>query len=132
MTSFSGMDNTAMIKVLLRTLIILMVTGLVAGGIYLWAENGSAGLLGGDSLPGGADFADGARPARPDGADFGRREGGREGGMGFSLAGLAGVAVQLGKIAAITTAVLVVRALARLVGRRPRPDSASEGVIQVE
>lgn len=120
-----------MLKIILRTLIILLVAGLVAGGIYLFVQNGGVSLLGAgagrdsgrgfspDQSPGtlaGAAFAAGQRPASFDH--------GPEGQAGFSLAGLAGVAMQAGKIAVITALVVAVQSLARLFRRRRRVASS--------
>lgn len=124
-----------MLKIVLRTVIILLVTGLVAGGIYLFVENGGASSLGaGETREGisagierGAGFVEGEMPARPEG-EGGRHAigaGGREGEEGFSLLGLSGVAMQIGKIAVITALVAVVQAVVRLFKRRPASTAAA-------
>lgn len=114
-----------MLKILLRMLIILAVAGLVAGGIYLLAQNGGMSWLGiggtHEGLLNGAGAAAGQLPARPDGGAFVKGqhfEGGRDGGAGFSLMGLTGLAMQLGKVAVITAAVVVFQTVMRLFKRR--------------
>jgi hypothetical protein len=117
-----------MIKIVLRLLVILLVVGIVAGGIYLVVQNGGASALGagvpgagferGSGLPGGGAITQGQLPPRGNG-DFGRGGHGLEGGMaGFSLAGLPGVMLQVGKIAGITALVVAVQAVLRLFKRR--------------
>ncbi len=110
-----------MLKIILRTLIILLVAGLVAGGIYLFVQNGEASLLGaGAGRAIGRGFPAGQAPGTLAGAIFtaGQRldgfERGPEGQMGFSLAGLAGVVMQAGKVAVITALVVAGQSLGRL------------------
>jgi hypothetical protein len=107
-----------MLKVLFRTLIILLVAALVAGGVYLFAVNGGMSLLGGvgqashgiangSGLPRAGTFAPLAGGGRFDHDQ-----------NGFSLAGLGGVAVQAGKVAALTTLVLAIKGILQAFKRR--------------
>jgi len=127
-----------MIKILWRTLILLLAAALVAGGIYLFAENGGiSGLsIGGLSAEAGRDgFSAGEMGERPEGrrSDGGqlppqgdriRRQGGHDSEMGFSLAGLGGVGLQLGKVALITGVVVAIQAFGRWFKRRRKSDGA--------
>ena len=123
-----------MMKIILRTLIILLVTGLVAGGIYLLVEKTGVVLGGSERLfdersgdfAQGHRFSEGTRPERPEGlafekGEFERRDGDHEGENGFSWMGLGGVVMQAGKIALITAVVVAFQALFRLFKRRSRP-----------
>ncbi len=120
-----------MLKILLRTLIILLVTGMVAAVVYLFAENGGVSLLGIGNLPAGmqngalsaknempTQSEEGEIATRPERNENTHGRGGHESGMGGSLIGLAGVAMQLGKITVITAGVVGLRALMRLFKRR--------------
>lgn len=109
-------------KVILRIVVILLVAGAVAGGIYLWGSNSqSAAIFEGG--PGGHSFTEsGQQFTAPDGdsfpafsadhplpgsGDFDR--GGRGGGHDeVNLgAGLAGVGKNLGVVALVTLGVLL-------------------------
>ncbi len=106
-----------MTRILLRTLVILLVAGLVAGGIYLFAQSGGLSLIGAAGHAEGLSRASAAGLPQADGElhfDGGDSQ------AGFSLDGLGGVLMQLGKVAAITMLVGVVKAGARLFRRRPQ------------
>lgn len=114
-----------MLKTILHALMIVLVAGLVAGGIYLLVEQNGASLLGASGLQRGGEFHEAG--ALPDGAGRpaghftegdGRASGGRGGEMGVSLQSLGGVFVQVAKIALITGLVLAARAVVRRVTRR--------------
>jgi hypothetical protein len=119
-----------MAKILLHTLLILLVAGLVAGGIYLLTVNGVINLGGAGTShgteSGGGLARGGALPQPPGGAQFHDR-GGLEGQGGFSLNGLGGVAVQAGKIALITLLVAALKVITQIFKRR-RPHAGSAAV----
>jgi hypothetical protein len=113
-----------MLKLLLRTLIILLVAGLLAGGIYLIAVNGGMNLIGSaGQAPHGFANGSGLPPADtfapPAGAGFDHDS------SSFSPAGLAGVAVQAGKIAATTALVMAIKAFLQMFKRRHKPAKAA-------
>jgi hypothetical protein len=112
-----------MVKTILHTIIILLVSGLVAGGIYLFVQNGGMSLNDGGvglsegfgrGLGNGPGFTPGSAPIGakgfPQGGGFG---GGHDEPGGFSLAGFSGVLMQLVKVAAITVFVVIVQAVIR-------------------
>jgi hypothetical protein len=113
---------------ILHAVILLLVAGLVAGGIYLFVQNGGMSLIGGaagqsevfEHGPGnGPGFALGSAPTGAQG--FPQGEGfraGRGGEDSFSLAGIGGVLMQLVKVAAITIFVVAAQAVIRLFKRR--------------
>ncbi len=100
-----------MTRILLRTLLILVVAGLVAGAIYLFAQNGGLSLIG------AGGHAEGFSPASAGGE---LHLDGRDVQAGFSIEGLGGVLMQLGKVALITVLVAVIKVGTRLF-KRPRP-----------
>lgn len=106
-----------MLKILLRTLVILLVTLLVAGGLYLLVENGNASSAAFGPEP---QFDNrtttGERQSPPDGFS-GRGEHGGEG--EFSLGrGLGGMFGTLLKMGVITLLVLLAQ---KLLTKTPRP-----------
>lgn len=116
-------------KTIIRILIILLVMGLAAGGIYQIVVNSGTELLGQGQFEGGRHnfnaSADGEMPALPEGGDFvqGERPDGGDfehgkGGEGFSARGWLELATQAGKVAVITVVVVLIQAFARLVKRR--------------
>jgi len=122
-----------MLKIFLRTLVILLAVGLVAGALYLSAENGWLNFIDGRSaLQGTSALLEKGSPdtqrelsglphGRPSGdgrAPFEGRGEHMEGGQGFSLSGLGGVAMQFGKIAVITAVVAAIQAVIRMFRRR--------------
>src|SRR5512136_3027664 len=105
-----------MTRILLRSLLILSVAALVAGGIFLLTVNGviSLGEAGASHSPvNGEGFARGGALSQPSGDQL--RDGGAQ--TGFSFNELGGVAVQAGKIALITLLVVMVNAAASLLKR---------------
>jgi hypothetical protein len=122
-----------MLKHFLRTLVILIVSGLVAGGIFMFANNGGMNIL--NSVGQAVGLSQGERhrdgfnrtgvPPQGDRAEFAQgrppREGGPDGQTGFSLAGLSGVAVQAGKVALITVIVVVIQSTVSLIHRLRKP-----------
>lgn len=126
-------------KWILRTLIVLLVTGLVAGGIYLLVNKASANLpagmeLRGEGRPGhGGSLAPGddQGEARPDGGKglpegLARPEGRRGDRDGFS-------AFSLGKSLLIVAGAVVLVSLiaigARRLRRKPQPAAAPAAPI---
>jgi hypothetical protein len=122
-----------MLKIFLRTLLILLAAGLIAGGIYLFAANGGISGLGSaqQSLglssdeEHGAGRRQGQKSAQVNGSPSSQRApqmkgGDRDGQMSFSLASLSGLAVQAGKIAAVTAFIVAVQFSLRLLQRRRR------------
>jgi hypothetical protein len=123
-----------MLKIIIRTFVILLVSGIVAGGIYLFAQNGGMNIL--SAVGGNTRFARGGRNGfgqppggdrQPPNGDFYQQrpfgDGGRDGFSGFSLASLSGVLMQAGKVALITVAVILIQFLVRLIRRRRKPAS---------
>lgn len=105
-----------MLKTLGRILMIILVTGVLAGGIYLLVERTS---LNSSAFSPEARFegqATGARPAPPEGFD-------REHGEGeFSLTrGLGEVVVTLVKFGVVTMLVLALQKLLSKTSRTARP-----------
>jgi hypothetical protein len=120
-----------MAKILLRTLLILLAAGLVAGGIYLLTVNGIISLGGANashSPENGGGFARGGALSQPPGGGQLHDRGGLEGQSGFSLSGLSGVAVQAGKIALLTLLVVVVKAITQIF-KRCRPHHAGSAAV---
>jgi hypothetical protein len=111
-----------MLKTILHILIILTVFALVAGGIYLLVQNSGSGLLGNTEVEDGFHNGNGIRPEGgnfdkgqpPAGGDFQR--GGEEG--GFSTRALSQLGVTVGKVALITSGVMLVQGLIRFFRRR--------------
>jgi hypothetical protein len=129
-----------MIKIGLRILIILVVFAAVAGGIYLIVQNSGTTLFANTQVQGGIQDGVGTKPEggtfdqgqppsdasglqppangqppadgqRPTGGEFDR--GGEKG--GFSTRGLSELGINVGKIALITIAVLLIRGLINLI-----------------
>lgn len=113
-----------MLKLFLHTLIILLVAGLVAGGIYLFTQNGGMSLIGAAQDDGFSQQRGlHAQPADGESSQRQHPTRGREGQMGFSLLGLSGVVVQAGKIAVITALVMLVKIVGSMFGHRRKPAS---------
>jgi len=128
-----------MLKTFIRTLIILLAAGLVAGGVYLLVERVGLGLPGtgrlaegtledghGRGLGRGRAFPAGEQDATRERDETGqgdllRGEHVGETDVSFPLSGLAGALVQAGKVALITAAVVVAGAIFRLFRKRRRP-----------
>lgn len=122
-----------MLKVLVRTLIILLAAAIITAGTVLFVNNGGMNSLGSiaaaEGMRGGfpGEHADrqgrlppaGARPAEGGQRGFGQH--GMEGGAGFSLAGLSGVGLQLGKVALITAVIVGAQAVFGLLRRKAKP-----------
>ncbi len=116
-----------MVKTILHTVIILLVTGLVAGGIYLFVQNGGMSLIGGgtgqlEGFEGGPgnrpSFSQGSAPSGTQGFPQGGGSRGDRGGEdSFSLAGVSGVLMQLAKVAIITAIVVGVQWVIRMFRR---------------
>jgi hypothetical protein len=107
------------LKIIMRTLLILAAAGLVCAGIYLWVNsNGNSLGFGqeGRIEQGGGSFQPGDRPqfnnqrafpndgTRPERLGRGGREGGFAGGLGLQR-GLIDLAGKLGLIALVTAGV---------------------------
>lgn len=125
-------------KTFIRTLIILLAAGLVAGGVYLLVERVGLGLpgtgrLAEGTLEGGhgrglgrglgrgkaAEEQDATRERNEDGqGDLLRGEHEGETGLSFPLSGLGGVLAQAGKVALITLVVVAAQAAWRWFRRR--------------
>lgn len=118
-------------KVILRTLTLLLLSGLVAGGIYLFVENGGLSWLGMDVQREGQQREYGLTEEENSeqnveedaNSEFqrngnGRGEGRRQGGGRISSQGLTAIVVPVVKIAAITAIVVGLRALIRFFTRR--------------
>jgi hypothetical protein len=117
-----------MLKILFRTVMILLVAGLVTGGLYLFGQNSGSSLIGAIS---GAGLGQGENHARPADGGFGpgqgkgmaqgqgRQEGpGGENSFSLSAATLSGLAEELGKVAAVTAGFVLLKAVFRLISRR--------------
>lgn len=103
-----------MLKILGRIVVILLVTGLLTGGLYLLVEQTG---LGSSDLASETHF-EGERPARPEGLEGEHAERGGHGESEFSLSrGLGEVAVTLVKFGVVTMLVL---ALQKLLSKAPR------------
>lgn len=126
-------------KTIIITLVILAVTGITGAGVYALGQNAAvqsavvgtggpgAGRGAGEGM-GRGRIERGAPPANAQGMPFPMRPEGeqhREGGEGFSAAGLVGVARNVGLIALITFVIVVAQRLFGLLfKRKPRPQSA--------
>jgi hypothetical protein len=117
-----------MVKTILHGALILLVAGLVAGGIYLFVQNGGMSMIGGAAgqaegfehgSGNGPGFARGNAPSGAQGFPQGEGFRGDRGGEdSFSVAGIGGVLMQLVKVAVITALVVAVQAVIRLFKRR--------------
>jgi hypothetical protein len=117
---------------------ILLAAALIAGGLYLYANNAGSSL---SAIPGGKERPafDGSQPPTDDkpgrpvrggehGA-LGQGEGRAGGEDGFSLAGWSGVLMQAGKVGLITLVVVALQAVIQWIRRRQHP--AGERVAPV-
>jgi len=111
-----------MFKIFLRTLIILLTAGLVAGGIYMFTQYGGMNLIGAAQDDGFSQQRGlHAQPADGEASQRQHLKRGREGQMGLSFLGLSGVVVQAGKIAVITALVMLVKRVVSMFGHRRKP-----------
>lgn len=133
-----------MIKGLIRVLIVLLVMCLVAGGIYLIVEKSGIVIAGQDQLEGGrqeiSGAPDGEMPSQPGGNEVNNNQGQngqspagggdglrggdhQDGGRGFSSRGWFDLAIEAGKIAAITVGVVLIQALIKFIKHRRRTEA---------
>lgn len=122
-----------MFKIIVRTLMILLAAGLITAGLIVFVNNGGMNSLGSiarvESMRSGFPGLHAGRQDRfaapPNGStgipNAAGRQHGMEGGEGFSLAGLSGVGLQLGKVALITALIVGAQAVIGLFRRRPQP-----------
>lgn len=101
-------------KTLLQILVILLVTAIVAGGVFALVEN--------DTLVSSVDAGRGQPPAtlNADGTSaqpMGHGEGGGEHGASFTR-GMSGLLVTLGKLGAVTVIVLLFQSLITQLQKR--------------
>ena len=108
-----------MLRILFRIALILAVSGLIAGGLYLYANSTGSDL---GSMPGGEERPAFDRGQLPPTGDQGRPiQGGPEGTEGgISFNGWAGVLGQAGKVVLITIVVVGIRAATRRIQRGRR------------
>jgi hypothetical protein len=118
-----------MAKILLHTLIVLLVIGLVAGGIYLLVEKSGTSLSG--NIQGGTSLVEGGtRPQfdgnsnQPAGGNQSQHDGGFGGERGGSSQGWGQLLLEAGKIAAITAGVVLLQTLIKWLKNR-RKNTAS-------
>ncbi len=116
-----------MLRLIVRTVIILLVAGLIAGGLYLFANNGGMSLVGAggqqDGFSHGSTNAAGLTQVNTKvqtasgqpGQDVFRGGDGSHDQNGFSLLGLGGVFLQAAKIAVITALVVALKAAWQLL-----------------
>jgi hypothetical protein len=118
-------------KTLWRTLLILAVAGLIAGGLYGYVNSSGASL--GATAGEGRHIERGGtppevgegRPARGGGERAGGHDGLGGEASGFSLFGLSGVLTQAGKVGLITLVIVAAQAVVKWIRRRPRKQAAA-------
>jgi len=102
-----------MLKIFKHTIVILLAAALVTGGIYLFVENGGMNLI---AAAHGSGFSHEGFGAQSSSGELSQGLF-NSGDSNRQLGGLSSLAIQLGKMAAITIFVTAVRGVIRLVKR---------------